>query len=496
VLQVGCGPGGASLARRLLTGARAAGTPLSLTIVDRGALGFGTGFATPVATHLLNTPADGTSLLAEDEGEFVRWRAARRAWWRPQLAAGDDDAEAAFPPRRLFGLYVADVLATAIETARGAGLTITTRSDEVVRVRRARAGGFEVLSAAAGEERFDVVLLALGHSAVQKVDPQLAGEHYHENPWATRTIAADACVAVLGTRLSAIDTALALAADGHRGPIVLASRSGALPRVKGPVAPHRLQHVPQFVAEGCATVTLAEVATVVAAEIDLTRTVYRSWAEAMPAPPTTTAGLRAEIALAASGAHAHWQSVLAALVPWIPDLWRRLDADGQQALSTTYRTPWMTRVASFPLVSAQRILALLESGQLRIHGALEAVQPEGAGYRLAFADGRPPIHADAVVNATGPGFGARALEALPLTRELLADGLASAHPGGGLRVDAGSFALLAPDGTPQEGLHLIGDLSRSVWGATNTVVGMARQARILADHVIARVPIAATGKGS
>jgi hypothetical protein len=49
------------------------------------------------------------------------------------------------------------------------------------------------------------------------------------------------------------------------------------------------------------------------------------------------------------------------------------------------------------------------------------------------------LEVDHVINATGPGYGPRALLAMPLTRCLLESGLADVHPNGGLTVAPDNF---------------------------------------------------------
>jgi uncharacterized NAD(P)/FAD-binding protein YdhS len=331
------------------------------------------------------------------------------------------------------------------------------------------------------------------HRCFAKLDPGLSGPFYYENPWVSgKCIGSRSAVGIIGSRLTAIDLALELRSLGHTGPIIMASRSGALPSVKGPVHDHTLKFVPAYVRDQMghcreAHVSLRELASIVASEIDLRRTVYSNWSDATAMRRTTTSSLRTDIDFAESGKHVHWQSVLAALVPWIPELWRLLDLASQHELSTTYRTAWVTRVSSFPVVSARRLLPMMESGQLEVRSALRHISNGDGRYFMHFDDTDTVLEVDHVINATGPGYGRRALLAMPLTRCLLESGLADVHPNGGLTVAPDNFQVLTPNGKRLPGVYAIGDCSRSVWGATNTVVGVSRQAKILADHIISIV---------
>ncbi len=489
ILQVGCGATGTALARQLLPMLGSAHRPIRYVIAGKSAPGFGTAFATRHEVHLLNVAVGSMSLHPRDPAEFCRWRIENAPVWsryftEPSVGWGE------YPPRRLFGMYAREVLSNALAETRHSSVDASMNAEEVLGISAEGDGRWRARFASGrSEESFDFVLLALGHAPRSKFEPGIDGDGYHSNPWASENgIPREASVAILGSRLSAIDSALQLGASGHLGRIVMASRTGSLPNVKGPIGEHTLRFVPAYVADQRllgrdGRVTLAEIASVVASEISLNDTPYARWTETIACHVTTPERLERDLELAESGAHRHWQSVLAAIVPLIPALWRLMDESGRHELSTTYRTAWMTRVASFPSVSAHRLLRMMNAGQLSVLGSLKQTSNDDDGYRLAFENSDEPLHADHVVNATGPGFGSDAVSSVPLTRCLIDDGLAEMHPGGGLRLAPETFHVLAPNGAPQPGLFLLGDFSRSVWGATNTVAGVVRQAEILAQHV-------------
>ncbi len=428
------------------------------------------------------------SLDANDPLEFVRWRDQHRATWAPRF----DDVAAAegdYPPRRLFGMYASDVLAESIAEARRQGVEVDVLADEVVRITPASHGHWRAFLGSGKAETFDIVVLALGHAPLPRFDPDVRGARYYANPWsASMSVASSSPLGILGSRLTAIDVALQLSAAGHTGPIFIVSRSGALPSVKGPLHDHTLQAIPRYVRDhaGRGQVSLREVAALVRSELDLSKMPYTDWQEATTLERTTAALLRTDIELAESGRHAHWQSVLDAIVPWIPDLWRLLDAPGQTELSTVYRTAWLVRVASFPSITGRRLLPIMESGQLRVRSSFQYASDTERGFRLHYSDSSPPLDVDYLLNATGPGYGRNVVLGMPLTRALVEEGIAEVHPDGGLRVAPDTFEVLRPNGTRHVGLHLMGDLSRSVWGATNTVAGTVRQATIVARQVALR----------
>jgi uncharacterized NAD(P)/FAD-binding protein YdhS len=229
---------------------------------------------------------------------------------------------------------------------------------------------------------------------------------------------------------------------------------------------------------GAGTATLRQVAELIGREIESAEERPIDWAAVLHPPPTTPAELRREL----DSAGAPWQSVLAAIVRWVPDLWRILDSAGRDLFMDSYLTLWAGRIASFPAITARRLLEMMDSGQLTVRGGLAAIEPAGAGHRMRFDDGGH-LDADMVINATGPGFGPDSLAANPLTAHMLRTGVAVPHRHGGVAVDLRTLEVTGAHGRPGIGLHAIGDLTRGEFLATNAVENTVRQSVQLAEVV-------------
>lgn len=473
VLQVGCGPTGTSVLRELLPKLAATGVRVVYEVADPAVMGPGLAFSTPCDLHLLNVRASAMSLHAEDKGEFAKWRAARG------LGVAD------YPPRRLFGQYARWVLGEVLRDAETAGQSVRLTREQVVAARRDGQGRWRCRFASGRAATYDRVVLALGHLPSARYCRVEGGPRFLSDPWHGPEPPPDARVGVIGTRLTGVDVALALRARDHRGPVLLASRSGWLPSVKGRVESYRLAHLPGFVAEHRQRpggTSLEAVAAVIGREIEDAEGGPVRWPRALHPPPSSAEGLRAELAEVDSNGVMGWQSVLGAVVPWVPALWRLLDEEGRDRLMTRYVGVWAVRIASFPAVSARRLLAMMDAGRLAVRAGLRAVVPDGAGFRMCFDDGTA-VPVDVVVNATGPGYGRDSLEAVALTRDLLRSGTVVPHRFGGIPVDERTFEALDAGGAAIQGLHVVGDLTRGVWLATNAVVNSVRQAADLATVI-------------
>jgi uncharacterized NAD(P)/FAD-binding protein YdhS len=501
VLQVGCGPSGVSLLRQLLPRLAWAGAEARVEVCDPAEMGPGLAFSTPYDLHLLNVRAGLMSLSPDDRGEFARWRARRAA---PALSAspggatpggvagpgganGTDTADTAdtadYPPRRLFGDYACTVLAETVRTARDAGQPVDLSAERAVALCPAGAGRWRARFSSGRSAVYSTVILALGHLPSRRYAGAEGGPSFLSSPWGDLALPAGHTVGIIGTRLTAIDAALALRERGHTGRIIMASRSGRLPSVKGRVVLPELSLLPRFVrGHRTGTATLYQVAEVIGREIEAAEERPIDWAAALHPPPTTSAELRRDL----ESADSPWQSVLTAIVPWVPDLWRILDPPGRDLFMSSYLSLWAGRIASFPAITAGRLLEMMDSGQLTVRGALAAVEPSGARHRMRFDDG-PHLDADLIINATGPGYGPDSLAANPLTAHLIRTGLATPHRHGGIAVDLHTLEVTGADGRPGKGLHVIGDLTRGEFLATNAVVNSVRQSVELADVVSGRL---------
>jgi uncharacterized NAD(P)/FAD-binding protein YdhS len=484
ILQVGCGPTGTSVLRQLLPRLSQAGVTIRFDVADPATMGPGLAFATPYDLHLLNVRADRMSLDPDDRGEFARWRTAHESVWAADLgnpASGWHD----YPPRRLFGMYLRDVLSDTLRSAGAREQRVDLIADTIVAARRDTVGRWHCRFSSGAVGEYDRVILAVGHLPSARYAPEDGRAGFLRSVWGELPFRADARVGVIGTRLTAIDAALALHERGHRGPVTLASRTGWLPSVKGrTTAGHELGELPDFVArQRDGAVPLREVAAVVRREIEAAHDAPIDWQSALHPPPSTVATLREELAIAESGQVVAWQSVLSAIVPWVPALWRLLEPAGRELLMSRYVGAWAVRIASFPAITARRLLGMTESGQLAIGAGLRAVRVAGSGYRMVFDD--DAVAVDVVINATGPGYGRDSLDATALTRDLLRSGAVTPHRYGGVQVDERTFEPIDAHGVASPGMHVVGDLTRGVWLATNAVENTVRQSVELAE-VLAR----------
>lgn len=223
VVIIGGGVSGTLVAAALLD----AHSPLDVVVVEsRPSLGRGLAYSTPCAGHLMNVPAGKLSLVEGEPNHLVKW--LRANWERG--AAGKS-----FIPRHIFGRYVGDFLSARLAQAEP-GVKLRHLRKEAVNLVW-KEPGWAVHFADGSRMKAAAVVLATGNPPPPE-DVVPAGEfresaNYFPSLWepgATKDLPVDAAVLLIGSGLTAVDAAISLDANGHRGDVYMISRRGLFPR--------------------------------------------------------------------------------------------------------------------------------------------------------------------------------------------------------------------------------------------------------------------------
>lgn len=358
IAVVGGGAAGTLCAIALLR--HRSGQPRRVVVLEPSAqLGAGVAYGTGSAEHLLNVRAAGMSALPDAPRDFVTWAHGR----------GMDVSGPEFLPRRLYGPYLRDTLAS-VEVRAAPGVTVEHRLGRVVDVRPIpKAAGWRVALEKGESLVADHVVLATGHALA----PWL-GEHPRVvlDPWApgqVRALCDAAAVLIVGTGLTAIDVTLLLREAGHRGMVHLISSHGLLPEAHlHRVLPPR----PPAVLPGGDAAASA-------------RAILRA--------------LRADAATAED-----WRQTVDAMRPVTVELWRRLAlAEQRRAMRHLARRWEVRRHRMAPQIAAQ-IDSLRAEGRLTVgRGRVVRVDLVGALLRATISDRgvRRTHDADGVVLCSG-----------------------------------------------------------------------------------------------
>ena len=213
VTIIGGGASGVLLAAHLL---RDPETDIRVTLIERrGQFGQGVAYSARSRDHLVNVPASGMSAFADDPQHFWRWLQSKN-YPAPQ-------GSWVFAPRRLYGAYLGDVLAAAGQSRPGRLVILT---EEVTAIEQTRSGVETVLANGTSVMSHHAVL-AVGHETQPARGRGLAVTVGSDRD---TPLDRDAEVMILGSGLSMVDAWLTLAQAEHRGPILVVSRNGFLPK--------------------------------------------------------------------------------------------------------------------------------------------------------------------------------------------------------------------------------------------------------------------------
>ncbi len=480
---VGGGSVAVSFLAQFLDALPASASGIALTLFEpRTEIGPGTAYQDDAASNLLNIPVNRMSALARAPASFQDWLASRDpAWLREQ---GVDEVEpSSFLPRPVFGHYLRDLHAQCLETARRKGVQVRHVASPVVGVwpRRSAEMGEGAIVLAQDGTRVEArrVVLCNGNLPSMAFEDLVGLPGYFNSPYPvaalTARIGTDDPVAVIGTSLSAIDAIAALAARGHRGPILSISRNGRLPAVRSPHnRPVKLPQLPQPEPDG--RVTLDGVLD------SLRRALREAGGAEEPDDILGVAGparvaLDAEIARSQAGPRP-WQAVAAATNDRIEYIWHALDDGERRRFHRDWRTLWMARRATFPMRNALTVQKLLNQGQLRVESGFRGVRyaPERDRFEIACggSDGDSVASAPWLINATSFSMDVQNTSD-PLVMRLLA-GHASAHPLGGFDQDFDTGCLRDSQGRIVTQISVLGSLAAGTYFWTTSMEINARLA--------------------
>jgi len=409
----------------------------------------GVAYATRRPEHLLNVPAGKMSAFPDQPEDFVDYL---RDTGVSALPA--DALSKRYMPRMHYGAYLRDRLAAASAASAG---RLAIFQEEVDALQPTGAG-YRLQARSGARVDAGQVVLAVGN-ALRPLPVRGAASLatvQRLEAWDTQAIAevpADAAVAIIGSGLSMVDSAITLASRDHRGPIHVLSRHGLMPQPHAETAPF---------------------------EFD---------AEALLAMPLRARmrALRQRVAEAAAQGRP-WQAVMERLRPLGQALWLSLDEADQRRFLRHVARQWdVHRHRIDPQVHAQ-LEAMRQSGQLQLRRArLDAAWMAGACVRIEARqhDGATmALEVQRVINATGVEMRVQAMRN-PLLQQLLGEGLAVAGAHGiGIDSDVAGHVLNAA-GHADRRMWVIGSLRIGRLWESLAIPELRAQAQAIAEAVTA-----------
>lgn len=438
VTIIGGGASGVLLAAHLL---RDPDTDIRVTLLERrGQFGQGLAYSASLRDHKVNVPARGMSAFADDPDHFWRWLQARD-YPAPQ-------GSWVFVPRRLYGTYLGDVLAQAGQSRPG---RLVILAEEAVSVRETPKGVETVLDNGTSILSRHAVL-AVGHETQPERGRGIAvrvGSN-RDTP-----LDPDAPVMILGSGLSMVDAWLSLAQVDHRGPILVVSRNGLLPKGH--------QDVPAL------TISEADV------PFGTSLPVFLAWFRGLIAETTAKGG--------------NWRSVVDGLRPFNQRIWQSWNDHTKRQALRHLRPWWNIHRHRLPPELHGRLTAAKSSGQVKLIAAeYLGIEKHGDGVRATIRPrggaAREPIDVERVYDCGGVTVNVKA-SSNPVISELINTGAGRPDPLHiGLDVDENCF-LIDAEGKSSRHLLAVGPLTRGRFFEIEAVPDIRLQCETIAQRLIA-----------
>lgn len=481
---VGCGATAIAFLQRHLDRVAERSAPAGTVYLfeKREAFGHGAAYEADLPSNILNTKTADISPYPNLPGHFLQWLQDCPAAWRPAFAHFQPVADS-FAPRALFGLYLKDQIRKIVLRGAALGCQIVLINAEVCGIDL--IDGSETVRTRCGvsiaTQKVFLFCGPLGKNAPQHSHARVLATPYPVSRM-LETIAPHERVAVIGARLSAIDTVIALIEGGHRGPIRMHSRSGYFPVVRGTQDRVELQHLTR---EGVRALVaqhgplqISDLVALFRKELAAHDPSSSSAVIPLPAPPTDIVTF-IEHEIRISQAPRLWQAILYATNGFVEHLWQALDDTAKARFMSEYFSFFMAYRVSIPTENARKILAYLRSGQLQfVSGTFAAPEPLDAQSLILRGAGWDYVY-DRVIHATGFARDAHRLDST-LLASLIGSGVATPHPMGGICVDPDNYRLISRTGGSRQ-IHAVGELTVGQFFFTSALEINGRHAFRCAD---------------
>lgn len=451
VVIVGAGLGGVATAIRILQFAR---EPVEIVLLERRAEYRHAGVSYHRESnhwhHVFNIQAGRMAVFREDVDDFVNWanhEADRNDWppeWRDFTFTESGPA-----PRRIYPDYLADRLAQAAREA-AEGVRLVEADGEVVdlTVRDGRVHVVVENFTLAGRTALiaDHVVLATGLERKHPLFAEKVLNHpaYVRHPYSPAGLERilglrrDATVAIVGTLLSAYDSATLLLRRGHTGKIHMISRSGLTLRTYPPDHRHRVLSLPPPRLDGGAYEGREE----------FIRRLRAEWERACETVAREHPDVSA--AVVTERVSKSWE-------PYLPEILARIPSPDLRTLLDSYGSLLaVMRVGVMAYTSEIVDAAMAGSGQVAVvAGKVEEITGTDAGTLLVSVPGQV-IEAELVISNFGRESNYERVDST-LWANLVRKGIACPHQRTGRGVEVDDHGnLIGADGRPSGPISLVG----------------------------------------
>ncbi|KAL9068619.1 MAG: hypothetical protein Q9161_006057 [Pseudevernia consocians] len=229
--------------------------------------------------------------------------------------------EYSFSPRHIYGVHLSSVLDGVAKDATQFGVTFGVVNDEAADLGPVDQH-LEVILARGTRIQTPNLVLALGNFPATVHSELIGSPGFISPPWPLRrleVIPYSAPVSIVGSGPTAIDVAILLTENGHKGRITFVSRNGRLPKVQGIFSPFQRRYMLHLLATDVETSekgALSKVISTIKQEVESLDRNKHYESDKIKASKDPLVEFRADVKSAEDGA-VSWQSIIKATTPVI-----------------------------------------------------------------------------------------------------------------------------------------------------------------------------------
>ncbi len=486
---VGGGPAGVSICLQLIDALDILQSKLKIEIIifeKKSNMGFGLPYGLTEDIFGINLSREYMALMPGEHQHFSKWLT-------DSLACSVE-----FPPRHYFGkyaherLYAAQKALKPTPTPTEPSLSIITQTEhEVLDIQQITEKKYQIHAHHKQEEISYIanfVILATGHLPSTLFSHLHHLPNYQANPWnmsAYQTINPNHHVVIIGTHLTAIDVALKLNSQNHRGQITMVSRSGLLSAVRGQHRSNHIQHLTQhkiqkLLKHSCSSTWLHQLICLFEQEmVPYLPAEERLW-NMINKIKKMSPLQRLNMEIQQAHQQNHWQGILSYFYQIIFKIWPKFHLDEQTLFWSNKLNLMFTFLCSFPLHQARIIQSMMHDKRLFIQSGLTDIEPHESYFNLQL-EHKKSLKIDYLIQATGSGDRP---EKIPLLANMLTRHLIKKHPLSGISVVNHTHQVITQNGENNQHLYALGDLVKGTCFRTIELGQIVEQGRLITQDII------------
>lgn len=469
---IGVGAAGTALLVNLVDQAIRHGRKnIEITLIEKTSeFSPGLAYSTEIDTNLLNSPSVDVGIIYANKMHFWNWMREEINDWQPYFPNLKNFDHHTPVPRRLYGLYLKSMFNQACDKALQAGITINLISDEVVEIEK-HTHQYQLKFKGGSHCYVDDVCCSIGlGKRINHLNFKEQSTKYFCFPGIDEkkllTIPNDATVAVIGTRLSAIDSILILANNQHKGAIISVSHSASMPNV---ISKH-VKYKPEFFTENCLLsltnngqklLTLKQLLILIKKEYFFHENKKLNFKYLLEANKKSLVKFRYDI-IKTTNKVRPWQAVFYATNDVVNLVWELLTADAKKKFQRYIRLFQSQRIA-MPHCNAQQIYRLSRQKQLSFYSGIKKIEKCNGKFLISIEHKNQPVEADYLIDAAGLA-GKASEHSAHLVKQLLKTNLIKTDDLGFVVISTKNMKVVTDN---LESIYILGGLAQGACIAAN-----------------------------